>query len=144
MCSSDLVDIYSVTSWNELRRDGLEIERRNLLENDNKKPFVTKLLKNHKGPVIAVSDWMRIVPEQIRPYLEQTFVSLGTDGWAVSDTRGALRRHFLIDTESIVVQSLKSLADLDEIKSQKVTEAINKYQLNNPAFADPGSTAGDS
>ena len=138
------VDIYSVTSWNELRRDGLEIERRNLLENDNKKPFVTKLLKNHKGPVIAVSDWMRIVPEQIRPYLEQTFVSLGTDGWAVSDTRGALRRHFLIDTESIVVQSLKSLADLDEIKSQKVTEAINKYQLNNPAFADPGSTAGDS
>ena len=87
---------------------------------------------------------MRIVPEQIRPYLEQTFVSLGTDGWAVSDTRGALRRHFLIDTESIVVQSLKSLADLDEIKSQKVTEAINKYQLNNPAFADPGSTAGDS
>jgi len=137
-------DVYSVTSWNELRRDGLEVERKNLLENENKKPFISHLLENHKGPVVAVSDWMRIVPEQIRPYLKQSFVSLGTDGWGVSDTRGALRRHYLVDAESIVVQSLKFLAQNDEIKSSKVSEAISKYQLSNPASADPGSTAGDS
>jgi pyruvate dehydrogenase E1 component len=137
-------DVYSVTSWNELRRDGLEVERKNLLENENKKPFISHLLKDHKGPVVAVSDWMRIVPEQIRPYLKQNFVSLGTDGWGVSDTRGALRRHYLVDAESIVVQSLKTLAQNDEIKSSKVSEAIKKYQLNDPASADPGSTAGDS
>ncbi len=137
-------DVYSVTSWNELRREGLEVERKNLLENENKKPFISHLLKDHKGPVVAVSDWMRIVPEQIRPYLKQNFVSLGTDGWGVSDTRGALRRHYLVDAESIVVQSLKTLAQNDEIKSNKVSEAISKFQLSNPAAADPGSTAGDS
>jgi pyruvate dehydrogenase E1 component len=137
-------DVYSVTSWNELRRDGLEVERKNLLENENNKPFISHLLKEHKGPVVAVSDWMRIVPEQIRPYLKQNYVSLGTDGWGVSDTRGALRRHYLVDAESIVVQSLKSLLQIDEIKSIKVSDAINKFKLNDPSSADPGSTAGDS
>jgi pyruvate dehydrogenase E1 component len=87
---------------------------------------------------------MRIVTEQIRPYLKQNFVTLGTDGWGVSDTRGALRRHYLVDAESIVVQSLKSLVQIDEIKSTKVSEAINKFKLNDPSAADPGSAAGDS
>jgi pyruvate dehydrogenase E1 component len=137
-------DVYSVTSWNELRRDGLEVERKNLLENENKKPFISHLLKDHKGPVVAVSDWMRIVPEQIRPYLKQNFVSLGTDGWGVSDTRGALRRHFLVDAESIAVQSLKSLVLCDEVKSKTVSEAISAFKLSEPSAADMGNIGGES
>jgi pyruvate dehydrogenase E1 component len=141
-----LADIYSVTSWNELRRDGVETERFNLLNDhkDSKKPFITELMKNHDGPIVAVSDWMKLVPEQLRPYIKQDFSTLGTDGWGVSDTRGALRRHFLVDAESIVVQSLASLAKNNEIKHKVVSEAISKYRLSEPAAADPGSTAGDS
>jgi pyruvate dehydrogenase E1 component len=141
-----LADIYSVTSWNELRRDGLEVERFNLLnsQENEKTPFVTDLFKNHDGPIIAVSDWMKLVPEQLRPYLKQDFYTLGTDGWGVSDTRGALRRHFLVDAESIVIQSLNSLVKNGEIKNKVVKEALNKYKLSDPSAADPGSTAGDS
>jgi pyruvate dehydrogenase E1 component len=141
-----LADIYSVTSWNELRRDGLEAERFNLLNNDEdaKVPFATELLKKHDGPIVAVSDWMKLVPEQLRPYLKQDFYTLGTDGWGVSDTRGALRRHFLVDAESIVIQSLISLVKNGEIKNKVVKEALNKYKLSDPSAADPGSLAGDS
>jgi pyruvate dehydrogenase E1 component len=141
-----LADVYSVTSWNELRRDGLETERFNLLnsQEDSKTPFVTDLFKNHNGPLIAVSDWMKLVPEQLRPYLKQDFYTLGTDGWGVSDTRGALRRHFLVDAESIVIQSLISLVKNGEIKNKVVKEALHKYKLSDPSAADPGSTAGDS
>jgi pyruvate dehydrogenase E1 component len=141
-----LADIYSVTSWNELRRDGLEAERFKLLNNDedSKVPFVTELMKKHDGPIVAVSDWMKLVPEQLRPYLKQDFYTLGTDGWGVSDTRGALRRHFLVDAESIVIQSLISLVKNGEIKNKVVKEALNRYKLSDPSAADPGSTAGDS
>jgi pyruvate dehydrogenase E1 component len=141
-----LADIYSVTSWNELRRDGLEVERFNLLnsQENEKTPFVTDLFKNHDGPIIAVSDWMKLVPEQLRPYLKQDFYTLGTDGWGVSDTRGALRRHFLVDAESIVIQTLTSLLKNGEIKSKVIREATSKYKLSDPSAADPGSTAGDS
>jgi pyruvate dehydrogenase E1 component len=141
-----LADIYSVTSWNELRRDGLETERFNLLSGDREEriPFISELLDGHDGPIVAVSDWIKLVPEQLRPYLKQDFATLGTDGWGVSDTRGALRRHFLIDAESIVVQSLISLSKNGEIKHKIVKEAIVKYKLDDPAAADPGSTAGDS
>jgi pyruvate dehydrogenase E1 component len=140
-----LADIYSVTSWNELRRDGLETERFNLLSGDREEriPFISELLDGHDGPIVAVSDWMKLVPEQLRPYLKQDFATLGTDGWGVSDTRGALRRHFLIDAESIVVQSLISLSKNGEIKHKIVKEAIVKYKLDDPAAADPGSTAGE-
>jgi pyruvate dehydrogenase E1 component len=141
-----LADVYSVTSWNELRRDGLETERFNLLNNDedSKVPYVTELLKKHDGPIVAVSDWMKLVPEQLRPYLTQDFYTLGTDGWGVSDTRGALRRHFLVDAESIVTQSLISLVKNGEVKNKVVKEALSKYKLSDPSAADPGSTAGDS
>jgi pyruvate dehydrogenase E1 component len=102
------------------------------------------LLKNHDGPIVAVSDWMKLVPEQLRPYLKQDFYTLGTDGWGVSDTRGALRRHFLVDAESIVIQSLNSLVKNGEVKFKVVKEARNKYKLWDPSAADPGSTAGES
>jgi pyruvate dehydrogenase E1 component len=137
-------DVWSVTSWNELRREGLEVDRHNLLHpsGDRLESFVTKKLKAAPGPVIAVSDFMRAVQDQIRDYVPSDFVSLGTDGWGMSDTRGALRRHFLVDAQSITVQTLAMLAKRGEFESVKVQEAIDRYQLNDPKAAGAGNTEG--
>jgi pyruvate dehydrogenase E1 component len=135
--------IYSVTSWNELRRDGLTVDRHNLL-NPGKKltAFITKQLKREKGPVIAVSDFMRSVQDQIAPWVSQPFYSLGTDGFGISDTRGALRRHFKVDAESIAVAALSQLADEGMISRRQVMKAIEKYQINDVKAADAGNTEG--
>ena len=115
-------NVWSVTSWNELRRDGLETDRHNLLHPKSKKSaYLTEKLKNHQGIVVAVSDFMRTVQDQIRPWVEQGFTSLGTDGFGLSDTRGALRRHFKVDAESITVATLAQLASEGKI-SNKVVE----------------------
>ena len=136
-------NVWSVTSWNELRRDGLAVDRHNLLNPDDKQSaYITQKLKGQEGPVIAVSDFMRAVQDQIAPWVSQPFYSLGTDGFGLSDTRGALRRHFKVDGPSIVVAALSQLADLGEIKSKLVKEAIEKYQINDVKAADPGNTEG--
>ena len=136
-------NVFSVTSWNELRRDGLEVDRHNLLNPLNKKSaYLTTKLKNYKGSVLAVSDYMRTVQDQISPWVEQNFASLGTDGFGLSDTRGALRRHFKVDAESIVVAALSQLANQGKISPKVVKKAIEKYQLNNVTAADPGNTEG--
>ncbi len=136
-------NVWSVTSWNELRRDGLEIDRHNLLNpDDQKSAYLTKKLKGQEGPVIAVSDFMRAVQDQIAAYVPGKFKSLGTDGFGLSDTRGALRRHFKVDAESIVIATLASLAESGEIKSKVVREAIEKYQIHDISAADPGNTEG--
>ena len=85
---------------------------------------------------------MRAVQEQILPWVPQDFYALGTDGWGHSDTRGALRRHFLVDAESITVQTLAALADQGEIDPGVVASAIDRYQLGDPAAADAGNTEG--
>ena len=136
-------DVWSVTSWNELRRDGLAVDRHNLLNPGKQiKAFVTKQLKRRKGPVIAVSDFMRSVQDQIAPWVEQDFYSLGTDGFGLSDTRGALRRHFKVDAESIVIAALHQLAESDVISNRKVKKAIKKYQIHDVTAADAGNTEG--
>ena len=136
-------NVFSVTSWNELRRDGLEVDRHNLLNPLNKKSaYLTTKLKAYKGSVLAVSDYMRTVQDQIAPWVEQNFASLGTDGFGLSDTRGALRRHFKVDAESIVVGALSQLANQGKISPKVVKKAIEKYQLNNVTAADPGNTEG--
>jgi pyruvate dehydrogenase E1 component len=137
-------DVWSVTSWNELRRDGLEVDRFNLLhpEETQRIAFVTSQLDGRKGPVIAASDWMRAVQDQIREWVPGDFASLGTDGWGMSDTRGALRRHFLVDAESITVQTLSMLAKRGEVEASLVQAAIDKYNLTDPAAADAGNTEG--
>ena len=136
-------NVFSVTSWNELRRDGLEVDRHNLLNPLNKKSaYLTTKLKNYKGSVLAVSDYMRTVQDQISPWVEQDFASLGTDGFGLSDTRGALRRHFKVDAESIVVAALSQLANQGKISPKVVMKAIAKYELNNVTAADPGNTEG--
>ena len=135
--------VWSVTSWNELRRDGLAVDRHNLLHpNDTRTAYVTEKLAKTDGPVIAVSDFMRAVQDQIQPWVANPFLSLGTDGFGLSDTRGALRRHFKVDAESIVVATLSSLAQSGDIKKSVVEEAISKYQINDVSAADPGNTEG--
>ena len=136
-------DVWSVTSWNELRRDGLATDRHNLLNPDDKRTaFVTKKLKGTEGPVIAVSDFMRAVQEQIAPWVPQKFYALGTDGFGLSDTRGALRRHFKVDAQSIVVAALSQLADAGEVKSKVVREALDKYRIDDISAAEAGNTEG--
>ena len=137
-------DVWSVTSWNELRRDGLAADRHNLLHPDDepKVAYVTQRLAGRSGPVIAVSDWMRAVQDQISEWVPQAFTSLGTDGWGMSDTRGALRRHFLVDAESITVQTLTMLSKSGEFDQAQLAGAIERYQLHDPAAADAGNTEG--
>ena len=136
-------DVWSVTSWNELRRDGLAVDRHNMLNPSSKKSaYISDRLKGASGPVIAVSDYMRSVQDQIAPWVEQDFVSLGTDGFGLSDTRGALRRHFKVDAESIVVATLARLAKSGEVKESVVQEALHKYRLDDISAADPGNTEG--
>ncbi|MDA9912854.1 pyruvate dehydrogenase (acetyl-transferring), homodimeric type [Candidatus Nanopelagicales bacterium] len=139
-------DVWSVTSWTELRRDGMRADRENLL-NAKKTPrtaFVHDQLSGRPGPVIAVSDFMRSVQDQIAQWVPQDFMSLGTDGWGRSDTRPALRRHFMVDAESIVVATLWRLAVAGEIDPAKVDQAIEQYQLTDPAAAAPSDAGGDA
>jgi pyruvate dehydrogenase E1 component len=135
--------VWSVTSWNELRRDGLETDSHNLLHpSDNKQAYVTKKLTGAEGPIVAVSDFMRAVQDQIAPWVPGQFSSLGTDGFGLSDTRGALRRHFKVDAESIVVATLQQLAKQGDVKVKTVQEAIDKYQINDVTAAEAGNTEG--
>ena len=137
-------DVWSVTSWNELRRDGLAVDRHNLLHPDQptQQAYITERLSGTAGPVIAVSDYMRAVQEQVREWVPGDFYALGTDGAGLSDTRGALRRHFLVDAESIVVATLAQLVKRGEYRSDAVADAIARYNLHDPAAADAGNTEG--
>ncbi len=125
-------DVWSVTSFNELRRDGMEIERKNLL-NPNEKPeksYVQKCLDSKDGPIIAASDYMRVFADQIRPYISKPFYSFGTDGYGRSDSRKNLRKFFEVDKEHIVSYALSALAKEQLIPSKYAKEAMKKYNIN--------------
>ncbi|HEY4214417.1 MAG TPA: pyruvate dehydrogenase (acetyl-transferring), homodimeric type [Steroidobacteraceae bacterium] len=119
-------DVYSVTSFSELRREALEVERSNMLHptEAQKVPYVQQLLKDRDGPVIAATDYMRNVPDQIRQWVGGRYVTLGTDGFGRSDSRAALRKHFEVDRNHIVVASLKALADEGKVDRATVVKAI--------------------
>ncbi len=137
-------DVWSVTSWTELRRDGLAADDERLLdpEAEPRIPYVTEKLLDADGPVVATSDFMRAVPDQIRQYVPNHFTSLGTDGYAISDTRPAARRYYLVDGPSMATQALISLADTGVIPIEKAAEAAKKYQLDDPRAGSTGSTEG--
>jgi len=125
-------EVWSVTSFNELRKDGLETERYNLLNpGENKKiSYVEKCLGKKDGPILAASDYMRMNSDQIRPYTSKNFYSLGTDGYGRSDTRKSLRKFFEVDKEHIVAYSLSVLANEQLIASKYAKEAIKKYNID--------------
>ena len=134
-------DVWSATSYQQLRVDGLEVERWNRLHPgaDRKKTYVGSLLEGKEGPVIAVSDSIKAVPDQIARWVRHPFVPLGTDGFGRSDSREALRRHFEIDPQHIVVATLAALAEFGDYKTEKVADAIEHYQIDpdriSPYFA---------
>ncbi|WP_456094051.1 pyruvate dehydrogenase (acetyl-transferring), homodimeric type [Nocardioides pini] len=121
-------DVWSVTSWTQLRREALEVDdwNREHVGGLAKVPYVTSRLRGRPGPVVAVSDWMRAVPDQIAPYVEATWSSLGTDGFGLSDTRSALRRHFHVDAPSIVVRVLQSLAGQELVHPVALEAAMRR------------------
>jgi pyruvate dehydrogenase E1 component len=127
-------DIWSVTSFNELRRDGIETARWNLLhpEAEPKRSYVEQCLREHPGPVIAATDYMRTFADQIRAFLPQPalYSVLGTDGFGRSDTRRALRGFFEVDRRYVAVAALKALADQEALPQKKVVEAIRKYGVD--------------
>ncbi|MEV5717324.1 pyruvate dehydrogenase (acetyl-transferring), homodimeric type [Amycolatopsis mediterranei] len=131
--------VWSATSWTELRREAVEIDHDNLLYpgSEPRVPYVTEALSGSNGPVVAVSDWMRAVPDLIRPYVPTDMLTLGTDGFGFSDTRPAARRKFLVDAESITVGALSILAKRGEVEQAKVLEAATKYRLDDISAAGP-------
>ncbi|HEY7840684.1 MAG TPA: pyruvate dehydrogenase (acetyl-transferring), homodimeric type [Gammaproteobacteria bacterium] len=125
-------DVWSVTSFNELRRDGLDVQRWNLLHPE-KKPrasYVEETLKAHAGPVIAATDYMKAVSDQIRPFVPRRYTVLGTDGFGRSDTRAKLREFFEVNRFYVAVAALKALADEGEVPAKTVSEAIKKYGID--------------
>jgi pyruvate dehydrogenase E1 component len=129
--------VFSATSYQELRRDCLETERRNRLHPDGTPAvsYVKKVLGNTKGPIIASSDYMRAVPEQIANYVDGRLLALGTDGFGRSETRQSLRRFFEIDAESVAVAALYALAERGELDRAVVAKAIRDLVINQEAPA---------
>jgi pyruvate dehydrogenase E1 component len=133
--------IWSATSYQQLRADALEAERWNRLHpgEPRREPYVVEALGPHEGPVVAVSDSMKAVPDQIARWVHQPFSTLGTDGFGRSDTREALRRLFEVDAEHVVVATLAALADMGEVKPEAVDDAIKRYEIDperSPATSD--------
>ncbi len=137
-------DVWSVTSWNELARDARASARWNLLHpcEAARVPFVTTALADAPGPIIAVSDYMRAVPEQIAPWVPNDFHALGADGYGFSDTRAAARRFFTIDAESVTLQALAALASQGRIDPQVVQHALDRYHITDPTAVHGTPQAG--
>ncbi|MEH1029987.1 pyruvate dehydrogenase (acetyl-transferring), homodimeric type [Micromonospora profundi] len=139
-------EVWSVTSWTELRRDAVQVEEYNLLNPgaEAKVPYIAQKLAEAEGPKVAVSDWMRAVPDLISRWVPGDYTSLGTDGFGMSDTRHALRRHFHVDAESIVVATLRQLARSGAVPATVPAEAAKKYAIDDVNAAPVGETGGDS
>jgi pyruvate dehydrogenase E1 component len=127
-------DVWSVTSFTELRRDGLECERWNLLHPTEpaRVPYVTRQFTAHAGPVVASTDYMKLFADQIRPYVPagRAYRVLGTDGFGRSDFRYRLREHFEVDRRFVVLSALRALVDDGAAKPQALAEAIRKYGID--------------
>jgi pyruvate dehydrogenase E1 component len=139
-------DVWSVTSWGELRRDGMSCEQHNLLhpESPERLPFVTERLAQTEGPVIAVTDYNHMVPDMIRPFVPRRYATLGADDFGFSDTRAAARRFFVIDAPSLVVRTLEQLAHEGIVDRSAVAVALEKYQIHDVTAGTTGSAGGES
>jgi pyruvate dehydrogenase E1 component len=139
-------DVWSVTSWTELRRDGLAAEEHNFLhpEEQRRIPYVTQKLSGATGPVIATTDYASDVPDQIRQFLPRPFATLGADGHGFSDTRASARRWFHIDVHSVVVRALQMLADDKKVEPGLGQEAADRYRLLDVNAGTTGNAGGES
>jgi pyruvate dehydrogenase E1 component len=139
-------DVWSVTSWSELRRDGLRCDEQAFLQpgTEARVPYVAQRLADAPGPVVAVSDYMRQVQDQIRPWVPGDYASLGTDGFGFSDTRPAARRFFAVDGPSIATRLLLQLARRGEVDASLPGQAIEKYRLHDVAAGTTGTAGGES
>ena len=134
-------DVWSATSYKMLREEALSTERWNRLHPTEpaRTPYVTELLNDSEGPIVAVTDFMKAVPDQVARFVPRPFASLGTDGYGYSDTRVALRRHFEVDAANIVIAVLHGLAQTEAVKSELVEEAIARFDVD-PDKVDPRLT----
>ena len=130
-------DVWSVTSFTELRRDGLEVERWNRLHptEPQRRPYVDEQLSGRAGPAVASTDYIRTFADQIRPYVPRRYVALGTDGFGRSDYRVALRRFFEVDRHHVAIAALKALADEGAVEPSVVASAIERYAVDADATA---------
>ena len=132
-------DVWSVTSFNELARDGIECARENLFHPEAKTrvPYVAAALSGHNGPAIASTDYIRLFAESIRPHLgDRRYVTLGTDGYGRSDYRRKLREFFEVDRRYVAISALHALAQEGTIEASVVSKAIAKYEID-PAKPNP-------
>ncbi|MEN9609028.1 MAG: hypothetical protein RLZZ06_959 [Actinomycetota bacterium] len=139
-------DIWSVTSWTELRRDGLRRnEERFLNPAQHVEPaYVSSKLTGHHGPFLGVSDYMHQVPDQIREWVPGDYATLGAEGFGFSDTRAAARRHFKIDGPSVVVRVLEQLVARGEMDASAPAQAIERYRLHDVNAGNSGSAGGEA
>ncbi|MBC9928447.1 MULTISPECIES: pyruvate dehydrogenase (acetyl-transferring), homodimeric type [unclassified Leucobacter] len=139
-------DVWSVTSWSELRRDGVAAEQHNFLhpEAAPRSAYLRDKLAGAEGPFVAVSDWATQVPDQIREFVPGDFAVLGADGFGFSDTRAAARRHFAIDRESVVVRVLQSLAAQGKIDAGVPRQAAAQYRLLDVNAGTTGGAGGEA
>ncbi|TWE12405.1 pyruvate dehydrogenase (acetyl-transferring), homodimeric type [Rudaeicoccus suwonensis] len=141
-----VADVWSVTSWTQLRREAMECDEQAFLHPDQERrtPYVTQRLQDAPGPVLAVSDWSRDLQDQIAHWVPQEYVALGADGFGFSDTRAAARRFFHIDGPSLAVRALQALADRGELDAGVPVEATRKYDLLNVKAGTSGNAGGDA
>ncbi|MCM3780528.1 pyruvate dehydrogenase (acetyl-transferring), homodimeric type [Microbacterium hydrocarbonoxydans] len=141
-----IADVWSVTSWTELRRDGLAADEHNFLhpEEEPRTAYLTQKLQGAEGPVVAVSDFMHAVQDQIRPWVPNRYATLGADDFGFSDTRAAARRYFKIDGPSVVVRTLQSLAEEGTVDRSLAAQAIEKYRLHDVNAGTSGNAGGES
>ena len=141
-----VADVWSVTSWNELRRDGLACDEHNFLhpQEEPRTAYVTQRLADTQGPVVATSDWERGVQDQIREWVPGDFVTLGADGFGFSDTRAAARRFFHIDGPSLAVRTLQELGRRGEADPALAGQAAEKYRLLDVTAGTSGNAGGES
>jgi pyruvate dehydrogenase E1 component len=131
-------ELFSATNYKLLREEALEVERWNRLHpgDEPRVPYVTAALAQTEGPIVAVTDFMKMVPDQVARWVPGTFITLGTDGFGRSDTREALRRFFEVDTGHVVVAVLSGLAEQGRIEPSVVADAIERYDID-PEVGDP-------
>jgi len=125
-------DVWSVTSFNQLRRDGLDAQRWNMLHPEEKarRAYVEECLADRRGPIVAATDYIKTFADGIRPFLDRRYVALGTDGYGRSDYRRKLRAFFEVDRHYVAVAALKALADEGTIEPATVVKALKQYGID--------------